>query len=182
MNQTRQKIQVVKSRFGSGLHRAGFKLGAARYAILLAAALTGLLRLLILSEALAVVGGQGPGTKDEPKSSKPPAAIRAPKPSPTATPSLAPTPSLPSFQWPSLGDYRFKVVAVDAGGNVIEQRTGQARYFTEDLGDGARLEMVAIPGGSFRMGSPEGEKNRRLNEGPWLAEVKVPAFYMGRLR
>ena len=41
------------------------------------------------------------------------------------------------------------------------------------------LEMVAIPGGTFTMGSPEDEPGRYDREGP-LHEVVVPAFFMGR--
>jgi formylglycine-generating enzyme required for sulfatase activity len=40
--------------------------------------------------------------------------------------------------------------------------------------------MVAVPGGSFRLGSPESEKQRSPNEGPLLPAVKVPSFFMSR--
>jgi formylglycine-generating enzyme required for sulfatase activity len=39
------------------------------------------------------------------------------------------------------------------------------------------LRFVLIPGGSFRMGSPESEAGRGDDEGP-VHEVKVPAFYL----
>ncbi len=39
--------------------------------------------------------------------------------------------------------------------------------------------MVAIPGGSFLMGSPCDEKGRRDNEEP-QHEVNVPSFYLGK--
>ncbi|MFO0926191.1 MAG: formylglycine-generating enzyme family protein [Gemmataceae bacterium] len=41
------------------------------------------------------------------------------------------------------------------------------------------FEMVAIPGGTFRMGSPETEKGRSRDEGPPHA-VQVPPFWMGK--
>jgi eukaryotic-like serine/threonine-protein kinase len=57
----------------------------------------------------------------------------------------------------------------------VEKIAGrQAEHFTEDLGNGAKLEMVYIPAGSFTMGSEEydSEKPRHV--------VNVPGFYMGK--
>ena len=51
--------------------------------------------------------------------------------------------------------------------------------FTEDLGKGVKLEMIAIPGGTFWMGSPENEAERHDNEGP-QHQVTVPSFFMGK--
>jgi len=107
-----------------------------------------------------------------------PAFISRPKPRPTPRP--APMPSLSPSPWPVLKGCEFETAKVDAGGQVTERRRGQAQYFTEELGDGVRLEMVAIPRGSFPMGSPESEKHRLPNEGPLLSEVTVPSFYMSR--
>ncbi|MFN7659306.1 MAG: serine/threonine protein kinase, partial [Dolichospermum sp.] len=36
--------------------------------------------------------------------------------------------------------------------------------FTEDLGNGVKLEMIAIPGGTFLMGSPASEAERQDHE------------------
>src|SRR5690606_18170620 len=44
---------------------------------------------------------------------------------------------------------------------------------------GADYSMVAIEGGSFLMGSPETEADRRADEGPQV-EVTVAPFWMGR--
>ncbi len=57
------------------------------------------------------------------------------------------------------------------------------QYFTEDLGKKllgkqTSLDMVFIPGGSFTMGSPEGELERLESEGP-QRKVTVPEFFMG---
>ena len=49
--------------------------------------------------------------------------------------------------------------------------------YTEDLGNGIKLEMIAIPGGTFMMGSPDGEG--RNNEKP-QHEVTVPSFFLGK--
>jgi len=41
------------------------------------------------------------------------------------------------------------------------------------------FEMVAIPGGTFKMGSPESESYRQADESP-VREVKINQFWMGR--
>jgi formylglycine-generating enzyme required for sulfatase activity len=51
--------------------------------------------------------------------------------------------------------------------------------FTEDLGNGVKLEMIAIPGGTFLMGSPENEAERQDYESP-KHQVTVPSFFMGK--
>ena len=51
--------------------------------------------------------------------------------------------------------------------------------FTEDLGKGIKLEMIAIPGGTFWMGSPANEAERDSDEGP-QHQVTVPNFFMGK--
>ncbi len=50
--------------------------------------------------------------------------------------------------------------------------------FTQDLGNGVTLEMVAIPGGTFLMGSPESEPERSDNERPQHT-VTLQPFFMG---
>ncbi|MFM9158171.1 MAG: formylglycine-generating enzyme family protein, partial [Dolichospermum sp.] len=47
-----------------------------------------------------------------------------------------------------------EVVTVNNFGEIIQRQPRIARYFTEDLGNGVTLEMAAIPGGNFMMGSP----------------------------
>ena len=49
--------------------------------------------------------------------------------------------------------------------------------FTEDLGNGIKLEMVLIPGGEFMMGSPKGEGEN--DERP-QHDVSIQSFYMGK--
>lgn len=43
----------------------------------------------------------------------------------------------------------------------------------------AKIEMIPIKGGVFRMGSPDGEKGRGADEGP-VHEVKVGPFWMAK--
>ena len=53
--------------------------------------------------------------------------------------------------------------------------------FTEYIpGSAVSFEMVAIPGGSFQMGSPVDEPFRNINEGP-AREVKVDPFFMAKI-
>ena len=47
------------------------------------------------------------------------------------------------------------------------------------MGDGVTLEMVAIPGGTFIIGSPENEEGYHSSESP-QHEVTVPPFFMGK--
>jgi formylglycine-generating enzyme required for sulfatase activity len=61
----------------------------------------------------------------------------------------------------------------------INKQKNQAQQFIEDLGNGIQLEMVAIPGGSFMMGSPKNERGRRETESP-QHQVTVPPFLLGK--
>jgi formylglycine-generating enzyme required for sulfatase activity len=61
----------------------------------------------------------------------------------------------------------------------IQRQQRQGQQFIEDLGDGVTLAMVAIPGGSFEMGSPEDEPERYDNEGPQHT-VTVPPFFISK--
>ncbi|QEI41557.1 Serine/threonine-protein kinase pkn1 [Dolichospermum sp. UHCC 0315A] len=61
----------------------------------------------------------------------------------------------------------------------IKRKQKQAQHFIEDLGNGIQLEMVAIPGGSFMMGSPKNEPERRETESP-QHQVTVPPFLLGK--
>ncbi|MFM6081497.1 MAG: SUMF1/EgtB/PvdO family nonheme iron enzyme, partial [Dolichospermum sp.] len=61
----------------------------------------------------------------------------------------------------------------------INRQKKQAQHFTENLGDGIQLEMVAIPGGTFMMGSPENEKGYHSSQSP-QHQVTVPPFFIGK--
>jgi formylglycine-generating enzyme required for sulfatase activity len=67
---------------------------------------------------------------------------------------------------PTAPSFEFKVVTVNARGKIIHREQHSAEYRTENLGSGAMLDMVKIPGGSFTMGSPEDEEGRN-----WYGEV-----------
>lgn len=83
------------------------------------------------------------------------------------------------FLIPNLPKFDFQVVTVDAWGNITNRQQRQAQFFREDLGGGAILDMVAIPDGSFVMGSPSTESGRSDSEGPQRT-VNISAFFMGK--
>ena len=63
-------------------------------------------------------------------------------------------------------------------GKLIRKQ-GECEVYTEDLGNGVRLDMVKVPEGRFRMGAPNGESGRDSDEGP-LREVTIRGYLMGR--
>ncbi|XGB40049.1 MAG: formylglycine-generating enzyme family protein [Cyanobacteria bacterium LVE1205-1] len=92
---------------------------------------------------------------------------------------LPPTP--PSAK---IHPYEFTTARVSFQGEVTPyNRDSPGGKFIEtslDLPiDGIKLEMVAIPGGIFQMGSPDYEEQRTMDEGPqhW---VTISPFFMGR--
>jgi formylglycine-generating enzyme required for sulfatase activity len=78
---------------------------------------------------------------------------------------------------PPLRTIAFDVATVDSKGvrNPPEKYT--ALVFTEALGPTAVLDMIAIPEGSFTMGSPVDEPERQGNEGP-QHHVALPPFFI----
>lgn len=54
-------------------------------------------------------------------------------------------------------EFKFTTVQVDEQGSVVEERLLRAQMFFQILSNDLSLEMVLIPGGSFMMGSPEGQ-------------------------
>lgn len=86
-----------------------------------------------------------------------------------------------SSKFPTNNSYLTQAQSLIAGWTKFPTNSyrTQAQSFTEDLGNGVFLEMVAIPGGTFLMGSPDTEKQRYNTESPqhW---VTVKPFYMGK--
>ena len=74
--------------------------------------------------------------------------------------------------------FEFEVVTVNAQGQPSIRSLSRAEFFTEDL-NGVVLEMVAIPGGHFLMGSPKSEPERLDSEGPQHT-VTIQPFFMGK--
>jgi formylglycine-generating enzyme required for sulfatase activity/tRNA A-37 threonylcarbamoyl transferase component Bud32 len=80
---------------------------------------------------------------------------------------------------PTLQRFDFEVVTVDVRGNITNRKHCQAQFFRENLGSGATLDLIAIPGGRFVMGSPSTEAGRSNDEGP-PRTVNVSPFFMGK--
>ncbi|MEH1951575.1 MAG: SUMF1/EgtB/PvdO family nonheme iron enzyme [Nostoc sp.] len=78
-----------------------------------------------------------------------------------------------------LNQFEFEVVTVNTKGKPINRSQQRAEFFSENLGNGVVLEMVAIPGGKFLMGSPENEPERSYSESPQHT-VTVQPFFMGK--
>lgn len=96
-------------------------------------------------------------------------------------------PSPPSIQTQPLEFFEFDTATITIKSGLfglgktyeINRSCQQAKFFLENLGNGVVLEMVAIPGGKFLMGSPENELERRDSESPQHT-VAVQPFFMGK--
>jgi formylglycine-generating enzyme required for sulfatase activity len=79
---------------------------------------------------------------------------------------------------PALRTINFDAASVDERGVREAPEKYSAAMFTEALGLGAGLDMVSVPAGSFTMGSPADEPERRTNEQP-QHQVTLAAFFIG---
>jgi formylglycine-generating enzyme required for sulfatase activity len=67
-----------------------------------------------------------------------------------------------------------------ASGPFVETKQGfMVPYKATIPGTEAEYEMIPIPGGKFKLGSPATEKDRKEDEGPQV-EVEVAPFWMGK--
>jgi formylglycine-generating enzyme required for sulfatase activity len=76
-----------------------------------------------------------------------------------------------------LDELDFLSPIVDAHGQVVEQRAGRARRWSEPLAGGHPLELIEVPGGSLRMGTLRGQGY--ADEQPQHF-VQVAGFWMGK--
>lgn len=73
-----------------------------------------------------------------------------------------------------------KPAATENEKDVAEKEQSRPANFTQEIpGTDVSFEMLGIPQGSFKMGSPESEAERKADEGP-QREVELDAFYMGK--
>ncbi len=91
----------------------------------------------------------------------------------TATKSKAAAPTDPSM------DVSVKHIPKPVENPAADARTEkEMKPYTEKLvGTEVKFEMVPIPGGVYKMGSPADEKGRKSDEGPQV-EVKIEPFWM----
>src|SRR5262245_62083592 len=67
-----------------------------------------------------------------------------------------------------------------ASGPQIKTEQGyMIPYEVKIPGSDVKFEMVPIPPGKFKLGSPANESGRNADEGPQV-EIEVPAFWMGK--
>ena len=66
---------------------------------------------------------------------------------------------------------------VDNPAAEAKDQAGMKPYTEKISGTDVTFDMVPIPGGTFKMGSPAGEKGRKNDEGPQV-EVKLEPFWM----
>ena len=65
-------------------------------------------------------------------------------------------------------------------GPFVETKQGfMVPYKATIPGTEAEYEMIPVPGGKFKLGSPANEKDRQADEGPQI-EVEVAPFWMGK--
>ncbi|NEQ70146.1 MAG: formylglycine-generating enzyme family protein [Symploca sp. SIO2D2] len=81
----------------------------------------------------------------------------------------------------NLVPFNFDVATIElkATEMIVKHRQKQGNCFIEDLGNGVELEMVAIPSGTFLMGSPETENRHFDDENP-QHQVMLKSFLMGK--
>jgi formylglycine-generating enzyme required for sulfatase activity/uncharacterized caspase-like protein len=116
----------------------------------------------------------------DPQISEPPEDPSSPAPTPPPQPiDPKPEPSLsPSLTAEDFTPYAFEVVTVNEFGEIINREPKQAYAFRETIGE-SFIDLVAIVGGTFTMGSPADEEGREAGEGP-QRDVTVPQFLMGK--
>ncbi|MBC1195642.1 SUMF1/EgtB/PvdO family nonheme iron enzyme [Microcystis aeruginosa BLCCF158] len=84
--------------------------------------------------------------------------------------------------------FTFETFTVNPNGKVSQPESKTARYYSEDLGNGITLDMVAIPGGTFTMGTEDEEIERLVKKFNWEGyrserpqhQVTVPPFFLGK--
>ncbi len=84
----------------------------------------------------------------------------------------------PGISTASLRSVPVDTVSVDSDGQITRRHAGQIQYYLDDLDGGILLEMVAVKGGRFLMGSPKNEAGRDSDEVQhW---VQVSDFWLSR--
>ena len=90
---------------------------------------------------------------------------------------VVPQQTLISTALSPLETFKFEVVTTDVSGTEISRQRSHSRFYAEDISNDVTIEMVAIPGGTFMMGSNEYEGD--ADERP-QHKVSVEPFFMGK--
>jgi formylglycine-generating enzyme required for sulfatase activity len=124
-------------------------------------------------EDIAAIEAQVFPQQTQPSSSSTPVSV--PK-----SPSLVQIPTQPfEFEFATLTGKSSGFFGKGKKTYEINRSQGRGEFFTEDLGNGIVLDMVAISGGKFLMGSPEDEPGRSDAESPQHI-VTIQPFFMGK--
>jgi formylglycine-generating enzyme required for sulfatase activity/tRNA A-37 threonylcarbamoyl transferase component Bud32 len=113
-----------------------------------------------------------PRLRNDTPSPLPSSETRQPEPPPPKTPA-------PKVSSNTLKTVQFETVTVNSTGEIIKRSQSQGQVFIETIANGITLEMMAIPGGRFVMGSPNTESERSNGEEPQHT-VNVAPFFMGK--
>ncbi len=152
----------------------------------------GIFAVLILA---AIVGCRPSATKQEPaaESSTPEQSAAADqsaedtpvKELPSEEPKIEEPKPEPPTEEPEATDPALEV-AVKHMPKPVENPAAEAKtekgmkpYAEKIVGTDVKFEMVPIPGGVFKIGSPADEEDRKDDEGPQV-EVKIEPFWMGK--
>jgi formylglycine-generating enzyme len=73
----------------------------------------------------------------------------------------------------------FSATAPANGPQIKTEQGYMVPYSVTIPGSDVKFEMVPIPPGKFKLGSPADESGRKEDEGPQV-EIEVPAFWMGK--
>lgn len=71
------------------------------------------------------------------------------------------------------------LLSLFASGTLFAQQVDFSDYQQTLAGTDQSIDMVAIQGGTFKMGSATGEANRRTDEGPQI-DVEIAPFWIGK--
>jgi formylglycine-generating enzyme required for sulfatase activity len=86
----------------------------------------------------------------------------------------------PGPAWAQQGLPRGIVTEKPADGPFVEIEEGFMVPYTATIpGTDIQFQMVPIPGGTFKLGSPEDEEDRNDDEGPQV-QIRVDPFWMGK--
>ncbi|BAY62508.1 serine/threonine protein kinase [Calothrix brevissima NIES-22] len=109
-----------------------------------------------------------------------------PQPRPSSKPGSVPKSPSPIKIFTQPFEFEFATLTVTSSGLFgrgktyeIKRSRGRGEFFTESLGNSVILEMIAIPGGKFLMGSPKNEPERDDSESP-QHKVTIQPFFIGK--
>ncbi len=85
----------------------------------------------------------------------------------------------PTLESLPLQQLQFQTIEVNEKAEIIAKPDRTVQYFEEVIAEDLSIKMIIIPGGSFMMGSPEGELDSYSDEKPQHL-VTVPSFAIGQ--